>query len=73
VNSLIVLYLIFLLISLIRAIVLDYKVLRELPIINIVLINLSVLVPISISTYSIINNNSSIKLKYNDRLSSSLK
>jgi hypothetical protein len=73
VNSLIVLYLIFLLISLTRAIVLDCGVLRELPIIDIVLINLSVLVPISVSTYSVINDNSSVKLRCNDRLSSSLR
>jgi hypothetical protein len=37
------------------------------------LINLSVLVPISISAYSIINNNSSVKLRCNNRLSSSLR
>jgi hypothetical protein len=73
VNSLIVLYLIFLLISLTRAIVLDYGVLRELLIIDIVLINLSVLVPISVSAYSVTNDDSSIKLRYNDRPSSSLR
>jgi hypothetical protein len=73
VNSLIVLYLIFLLISFIRAIILDYRVLRELPIIDIILINLSALVPISVSTYSIINDNSSIKSRYNNRPSSSLR
>jgi hypothetical protein len=63
----------FLLISPTRAVVLDCRVLRELPIIDIVLIDLSILVPISISAYSIINNNSSIKLRYNDRPSSSLR
>jgi hypothetical protein len=73
VNSLIVLYLIFLLISSTRAVALDYRVLRELLIIDIVLINLSVLVPISISAYSVINNNSSVELKYNDRPSNSLR
>jgi hypothetical protein len=73
VNSLIVLYLIFLSISLTRAIVLDCGVLRELPIIDIILIDLSTLVPISVSTYSIINNNSSVKSRYNDRPSSSLR
>jgi hypothetical protein len=73
VNSLIVLYLIFLLISPTRAIILDYKVLCELPIIDIILINLSALVPVSISAYSIINDDSSIKLRYNDRPSSSLR
>jgi hypothetical protein len=73
VNSLIVLYLIFLLISLTRAIVLDCRVLRELLIIDIVLINLIILVPISISAYSVINDNSSIKLRYNNRPSSSIR
>jgi hypothetical protein len=73
VNSLIVLYLIFLSISLTRAVALDYRVLRELPIIDIILINLIALVPISISAYSIINDDSSIKLRCNDRLSSSLR
>jgi hypothetical protein len=73
VNSLIVLYLIFLLISLTRAIVLDYGVLRELPIIDIILINLSTLVPVSVSAYSVINDNFSIKSRYNNRPSSSLK
>jgi hypothetical protein len=73
INSLIVLYLIFLLISFTRAVVLDYGVLHELPIIDIILINLSVLVPISVSTYSIINDDSNIKLRCNDRLSSSLR
>jgi uncharacterized membrane protein len=73
VNSLIVLYLIFLSISLIRAIALDCGVLYKLPIIDIILINLSVLVLISVSAYSIINDNSSIKSRYNNRLSSSLK
>jgi hypothetical protein len=73
VNSLIVLYLMFLLISFTRAITLDCGVLRELPIIDIILINLSTLVPVSISAYSIINDNSSIKLRCNSRPSSSLK
>jgi hypothetical protein len=73
VNSLIVLYLIFLLISLIRAIILDYRVLRELLIIDIILINLSALVPVSVSAYSVINDDSSIKSRCNNRLSSSLR
>jgi hypothetical protein len=73
VNSLIVLYLIFLSISPTRAIALDYGVLRELPIIDIVLINLSTLVPVSISAYSVINDNSSVKSRYNDRPGSSLR
>jgi hypothetical protein len=73
INSLIVLYLIFLSISPIRAVILDYGVLRELLIVDIVLIDLSILVLISISAYSIINDNSSIKSRCNDRPSSSLR
>jgi hypothetical protein len=73
VNSLIVLYLIFLSISSTRAVVLDCGVLRELPIIDIILIDLSALVPISVSTYSITNDDSSVKLRCNDRPSSSLR
>jgi hypothetical protein len=73
VNSLIVLYLIFLSISPTRAVTLDCGVLRELPIIDIILIDLSTLVPISVSAYSIINDNSSVELRCNDRPSSSLK
>jgi hypothetical protein len=74
IKGLIVLYLIFLLISLIRAIILNYRVLHELlPIIDIVLINLSVLVPVSISAYSVTNDDSSIKLRYINRPSSSLR
>jgi hypothetical protein len=61
VNSLIVLYLIFLSISPTRAVALDCGVLRELPIIDIVLIDLSASVPISVSAYSVINDDSSIK------------
>jgi uncharacterized membrane protein len=73
VNSLIVLYLIFLSISLTRAIALDCGVLRTLLVSDIILINLSALVPISVSAYSIINDNSSVKSRYNNRLSSSLR
>jgi hypothetical protein len=74
VNSLIVLYLMFLLISPTRAIVLDYGVLRELlPIIDIVLIDLSILVLISVSAYSVTNDDSSVKLRCNDKPSSSLR
>jgi hypothetical protein len=73
VNSLIVLYLMFLSISSTRAIVLDCRVLRELPIIDIILINLSALVPVSVSAYSIINDDSSVKSRCNNRPSSSLR
>jgi hypothetical protein len=72
INSLIVLYLMFLSISPTRAIILDYRVLRELPIIDIILIDLSASVPISVSAYSIINDNSSVKSRCNNRPSSSL-
>jgi hypothetical protein len=68
VNSLIVLYLMFLSISLTRAITLDCRVLRELPIVDIILIDLSASVPISISAYSVINDDSSVKLRCNDSL-----
>jgi hypothetical protein len=73
VNSLIVLYLIFLLISPTRAIVLDCRVLRELPIIDIVLIDLSVLVPVSVSAYSVTNDGSSVKSRCNNKPGSSLR
>jgi hypothetical protein len=56
-----------------RAIVLDCGVLHELPIIDIVLINLSASVLVSISAYSIINDDSDVKLRYNDRPSSGLR
>jgi hypothetical protein len=73
VNSLIVLYLMFLSISPTRAVVLDCGVLRELPIIDIVLIDLSALVPVSISAYSVTNDDSSVELRCNDRPSSGLR
>jgi hypothetical protein len=73
VNSLIVLYLIFLSISPTRAIALDYGVLRTLLVKDIVLINLSVLVPVSVSAYSIINDDSSVKSRCNNRPSSGLR
>jgi hypothetical protein len=73
VNSLIVLYLMFLLISPTRAIVLDCGVLHELPIIDIILINLSALVLVSVGAYSVTNDNSNVESRYNDRPSSSLR
>jgi hypothetical protein len=63
----------FLSISLTRAVTLDYRVLRELPIIDIILIDLSTLVPVSVSAYSITNDDSSVKSGYNNRPSSGLR
>jgi hypothetical protein len=73
VNSLIVLYLIFLLISPTRAVILDCGVLCTLSVRDIVLINLSALVPISVSTYSVINDDSSVESRCNDRPGSGLR
>jgi hypothetical protein len=73
VNSSIVLYLMFLSISPTRAVVLDYGVLRTLLVRDIVLIDLSALVPVSVSAYSVINDDSSVESRCNDRPSSSLK
>jgi hypothetical protein len=74
VNSSIVLYLIFLSISPTRAVALDCGVLRELlPIIDIVLIDLSASVPVGVSAYSVTNDGSGVKSRCNDRPSSGLR
>jgi hypothetical protein len=73
VNGLIVLYLMFLSISPTRAIALDCGVLCELPIVDIVLIDLSASVLISVSAYSVTNDDSGVESRCNDRPGGSLR